>query len=180
MAIDGSSSVTMAFGSNLEGRVDHLCLAADGLDRSGIRLDRLSSVVETPPIGYSDQPPFLNMVGIASTDLSPQQVLSIFQTLQRDAGRIPGILNGPRTLDLDLLFFDERIIRGPGLTVPHPRWKERSFVVRPLAEIAPDLRDPESGFAVREIAEHWPLVPVDFRVVLTPEEFRRAREERKT
>jgi len=77
--------------------------------------------------------------------LPPKEVLSIFQSVEEGTGRERGFPNAPRTLDLDLLFFKGRIVRERGICVPHPRWKERSFVVRPLVEISPHLRDPETG-----------------------------------
>ena len=111
------------------------------------------------------------MVAGGSTDLPPGQVLSIFQQVEREAGRTRGFRNAPRPLDLDLLFFQSKILREEGLRVPHPRWKERSFVVLPLMEIAPGLRDPETGYQVQEIAGQWPLEPTNIRIVLSPEGF---------
>ena len=169
-----SQSLAVAFGSNLGDRVGHFCLAVRGLDEAGIHLEAFSSIFETPPIGYLDQSPFLNMVAMASTDLPPKRVLSIFQSVEEKAGRARGFPNAPRTLDLDLLFFDGRIVREGGLCVPHPRWKERSFVVRPLVEISPHLRDPETGWQVYEVAQLWPLEPREIRMVVTPEAFQGA------
>ena len=109
--------------------------------------------------------------------LPPATVLSIFKRVERDAGRTPGPRNVPGPLDLDLLFYRRRIIREDGLRVPHPRWKDRTFVVHPLLEIEPDLRDPETGMLVRDIAECWPMEPADIRLVLSPEGFEKECEE---
>ncbi len=173
-----SQSLVVAFGSNLGDRVGHFCLAVRGLEAAGIHLEAFSSIFETLPIGYLDQSPFLNMVAMASTDLPTKEVLSIFQLVEERAGRERGLPNAPRTLDLDLLFFKGRIVRERGLRVPHPRWKERSFVVRPLVEISPHLRDPETGWQVHEVAQLWPLEPREIQMVVTPEAFKKAMEAR--
>jgi len=165
--------VVVGLGSNLGDRVFHLRSAVQAMEEAGLRMTAFSSVVETPPVGYLDQPPFLNLVVRASTDLPPRQVLAIFHSVERMAGRVSLFRNGPRTLDLDLLFFDQRIIRYPELRVPHPRWKGRSFVVMPLLEVAPGLRDPETGCSVEEVASRWPLEPEEIRTVLSSEEFQR-------
>ena len=167
-------AVVIGLGSNLGDRLDHLCFAAHELGREGVPLHTVSSVVETPPVGYSDQPPFLNLVALASSDLPPRRLLAIFHSVEERRGRERPFPNAPRTLDVDLLFFKDRILREPGLRVPHPRWKERSFVVRPLAEIAPGLRDPETGWTVHEVALGWPCEPREIRIELDSEAFRKA------
>ena len=172
-----SQSLVLALGSNLGDRLGNLCFAVQSLEGEGITLGTFSSVFQTPPIGYLDQPPFLNMVASASTDLPPQGVLSIFQRVEGKAGRTREFPNAPRTLDLDLLFFKGRIVREGGLHVPHPRWKGRSFVLRPLVEISPHLRDPETGWQVHEVARLWPLEPQEIQVVLSPEGFQKALKE---
>lgn len=140
-------------------------------------MEALSSIYETPPVGYLDQPPFLNMVAWASTDLPPHRVLSIFLSLEEKAGRAREFPNAPRTLDLDILFFKGRILREEGLRVPHPRWKERTFVVRPLVEISPHLRDPETGWQVHEVARLWPMEPQEIHILVSPEAFLKALKE---
>ena len=170
-------TLAVAFGSNLGDRIGHLASGVHALTEAGIMVDLCSSVYETAPVGFLEQPPFLNMVVLASGDLPPRELLSIFQSVERNAGRTPALRNGPRTLDLDLLFFGEKILRYPGLRVPHPRWKERSFVVHPLAEICPQLRDPETGLQVHEIAASWTMEPREIRIVLSPDGFQKALEE---
>jgi 2-amino-4-hydroxy-6-hydroxymethyldihydropteridine diphosphokinase len=172
-----SQPLVVALGSNLGNRMGNLCFAVNGLEEAGVHLEVFSSVYETPPIGYLRQPPFLNMVALGSTDLPPQRVLSIFQSVEEKAGRTREFPNAPRRLDLDLLFFKGLIIREEGLRVPHPRWKERSFVVRPLAEISPHLRDPESGWQVHEVARFWPMEPQEIRIVSSPGAFQKALKE---
>jgi 7,8-dihydro-6-hydroxymethylpterin-pyrophosphokinase len=97
--------------------------------------------------------------------------LSIFKAVEKRAGRECGFANAPRTLDLDLVFWADRIVRESGLRVPHPRWKERSFVVGPLKELYPGFRDPETGLTVQEVARTWSLEPREIDVVMTGEEF---------
>ncbi len=169
-----SQLLVLALGSNLGDRLGNFCLAVQDLEEAGIHLEAISSVVETPPIGFLDQPPFLNMVALASADLPPQKVLSIFQSVEEKVGRTREFPNAPRELDLDLLFFKGRILREEGLRVPHPRWKERSFVVRPLVEVSPHLRDPETGWQVHEVARFWPMEPQELQIVLSAEAFQTA------
>ena len=169
-----SEFLVLALGSNLGDRMASFRAALTGLEVAGICPKAVSSVVETPPIGYLQQPPFLNMVALATTDLPPQRVLSIFHSVEAAAGRTRDFPDAPRPLDLDLLFFKGKILREEGLHVPHPRWKERSFVVVPLAEICPTLRDPETGWQVHEVARFWPSEPQEIRVVEGREAFEKA------
>lgn len=165
--------VVVALGSNLGDRLGNLSLGVSRLEEEGFGLDSLSSVFETPAIGFLDQPPFLNMVTVGTTGLDPQGLLSLLQSIEEEAGRERGFSNAPRTLDLDLVFFKGRILREAGLRVPHPRWKERSFVVRPLQSLCPDLVDPETGLRVDEVWRIWPQRPEEIREVLSGPEFPR-------
>jgi 2-amino-4-hydroxy-6-hydroxymethyldihydropteridine diphosphokinase len=113
----------------------------------------VSSFYETAPVGYADQPNFINAAALVQTTLSPEALmaalLSIEQRMGRDRASVPA--KGPRIIDLDLIFFDDLVLRTPELTLPHPGRAERRFVLQPLAEIAPDWRDPLSGFTVAEM-----------------------------
>ncbi len=169
--------VTLALGSNLGDRVGHLKTAVRRLEERGLRIEAFSSIYETQPIGYLEQPPFLNMVVLGSIGLMPLEFLDLCRKVELSAGRERCVPNGPRTLDVDLVFFSNRIIREEGLRVPHPRWKERSFVVRPLVEISPHLRDPETGWQVHEVARHWPMEPEEIHVLVSPEAFLKALKE---
>jgi 2-amino-4-hydroxy-6-hydroxymethyldihydropteridine diphosphokinase len=169
--------VVVALGSNLGDRVGNLCFAGSRLQARGVPSHKISSVYETPPVGFLDQPPFLNMVVAGTSRLPPRELLSIFHSVEEAAGRGRSFPYAPRPLDLDLLFFGGRIVREEGFTVPHPRWKERSFVTRPLGEILPDLRDPESGWSVQEVQRRWPAEPKEILMVETSEGFRRALKE---
>jgi 2-amino-4-hydroxy-6-hydroxymethyldihydropteridine diphosphokinase len=144
--------VAIAIGSNLGNREGALAFAATQL--SGILSDfTLSDVIETWPVGPGgdDQNLYLNAVAIGDTDLSARQLLDTLLAIERSYGRERPHRNAPRTLDLDLILLGDQIIVEQGLEVPHPRFRERFFVLGPLAEIAPDMVDPVSGMRVGEL-----------------------------
>lgn len=129
----------VALGSNLGDRVSFLKYAVDNLDG----IIALSQVFETDPIGGPDnQGPYLNMAALIETELDPFAMIRRLQRIEAEAGRQRIIRWGPRTLDLDLLFYDDVTITGEDLTVPHPRYAERRFVLAPLSEVDPS-RCPE-------------------------------------
>lgn len=113
-----------------------------------------SSIYDTEPVGYTEQPRFANAVVSLRTSLSPADLLTRLLAIERSFGRDreSSVPKGPRTLDLDLLFFDDLILHSPDLTVPHPEISHRRFVLEPLAEIAPELVHPESRLTIRELA----------------------------
>jgi 2-amino-4-hydroxy-6-hydroxymethyldihydropteridine diphosphokinase len=141
-----------------------LRVAAEALEA---RLGSLtvSSVYESRAVDLTDQGDFLNAVVLARSSEQPAALLGLIRELESAAGRERSVAKGPRTLDVDLVFLGDRILREPDLVVPHPRWRGRSFVVLPLLEIAPGLRDPETGWTVAEVARGWPMEPDDTRVV---------------
>jgi 2-amino-4-hydroxy-6-hydroxymethyldihydropteridine diphosphokinase len=111
-----------------------------------------STLFETEPVGGPpDQPPFLNGAAAVETALSPHALLDVLKRVERDLGRQPRERWGPREIDLDLLLYGDRVVETARLTVPHPRLSERRFVLAPLAEIAPDARDPVTGRTVGEM-----------------------------
>jgi len=123
------------------------------LERRGVRIVRRSRWYETAPIPASDQPWFVNGVAAVVTALSPHALLVLLHDIERAFGRVRGAPNAARTLDLDLLAYDEVVIAEPGgLVLPHPRMAERVFVLRPLAEIAPDWRHPVARATAAELA----------------------------
>ncbi len=158
-------AVFLGLGSNLGDRVGHLTHGLRVLEREGLRVLAVSPVVETPAIGAEGQPPFVNLVAACSWKGSPEALLALMLQVEAGAGRARPFPNAPRTLDIDLLFFGEDIVRAPGVRVPHPRWRERRFVVEPLRMLAPDLVDPETGLTVAEIGEIWPLEPKQIKQV---------------
>jgi len=118
---------------------------------SNVRLTRASSIYETEPRGFLDQPWFLNQVVEAETTLFPRQLLARLLKIEQEMGRQRTIPNGPRIIDLDILLFGNTVIHLPGLEIPHPRMAERRFVLEPLAELAPAVRHPRTGRSVREM-----------------------------
>ncbi|MFN7086942.1 MAG: 2-amino-4-hydroxy-6-hydroxymethyldihydropteridine diphosphokinase [Burkholderiales bacterium] len=111
------------------------------------RLVRKSSLYRSAPVGYLDQPDFVNAVVQIETGLEPRELLAALLAIEQRHGRVRDFANAPRTLDLDIVLFGERVLHEEGLTIPHPRMHERAFVVVPLAEIAPDAPVPGRGTA---------------------------------
>jgi len=135
------AAALIGLGTNLGDRRATLWSACDALRKLGTRLT-LSSIYETDPEGYADQPPFLNAVAQLETHLTPEQLLAEMHWIETAHSRVRSFRNAPRTLDLDLLLYDDIAIATPELTVPHPRMQDRAFVLVPLAEIAPNVRHP--------------------------------------
>ena len=144
--------IYLALGTNLGKRLDNLRAAINAFEPQ-IRVLEESGIYETEPWGYADQPAFLNMVVRAETELAPHELLGRLKDLEASLGRIPNFRNGPRLIDLDILFYDDLILDSPGLVIPHPRLQERAFVVVPLADVAPALRHPVLGSSVAQLAE---------------------------
>ncbi len=139
-----SAAAYVALGANLGDRLANLREAVRRLRELG-HVEAVSSVYETDPVGYDDQPSFLNAVARLRTNLEPRALLAGLLAIEADLGRIRTFPNAPRTLDLDLLLYDDLILDAPDLTLPHPRLHERAFVLVPLVEVAPDLVHPSSG-----------------------------------
>ena len=141
--------MTLAFvglGGNLGEPSRQLEQAFDALDRlPRTKLVRRSSLFRSAPLGYADQPEFVNAVAELETELPAQQLLAELQAIEKQHGRERSFPNAPRTLDLDLLLFGSSVIDAPGLSVPHPRMHERAFVLEPLVEIAPLATIPGRG-----------------------------------
>jgi 2-amino-4-hydroxy-6-hydroxymethyldihydropteridine diphosphokinase len=145
------TGVAIALGSNLGDRDGYLRSAIAAL-QPAIKNLRVSTFHDTAPIGVGAQPTFLNATAVGETSLSARALLDTLLTLEREFGRERPFSGAPRTLDLDLILYGDAIIdEAPSLIVPHPRFRERRFVLEPLAEIAPDWRDPVTRQTVEEL-----------------------------
>lgn len=144
--------VILGLGSNLGDRVRYLERALERLGEQ-IRLEAVSSIYETQPVGVRDQPWFLNLVCVGVTRFSPKGVLEFVSAIESALGRQRGEGVTPRTIDIDILAYDDRIIDEPDLRLPHPRMTRRAFVLEPLAEVAPEWRHPVEGKTARELLE---------------------------
>jgi len=142
----------IALGSNLGDRAKTLAAATDRLGRLG-RVEACSSLYETEPVGFHDQPAFLNAVLALATGLDPLSLLHSLLAIERELGRdrSQGVPNGPRILDLDLLLMGGTVVATEELTLPHPALVRRRFVLAPLAEIAPQLRHPQRDQTIAEL-----------------------------
>lgn len=145
-----ASRAMIGLGSNLGDRAATIDGALAALAATpGVRIERVSTIRETEPVGGpTGQGPYLNAAAALETTLEPVDLLRVLQAIETRCGRVRTVRWGERTLDLDLLLFDDRIIDSPELTVPHPRLAERRFVLEPLVEIAPDAIEPVTGRTV--------------------------------
>ena len=143
--------VYLGLGSNLGKRQANLERALKILSES-VHIEQVSSLYETEPVGNIEQPLFLNAVCRAQTELGPLQLLSLIKGVEASLGRVPGFPNAPRSIDLDIILYGDLVMETPELTIPHPRFTERAFVLIPLLEIAPELRHPVSGDRIRDMA----------------------------
>ena len=144
--------VYLAFGSNVGNRAANLKAAMAALPPQ-MEVKARSRVYETPPWGYANQEKFLNQVLQVQTYLKPEQLLKHLKRLEVALGREASFQNGPRLIDIDILFYDDLVFESPIVTIPHPRLHERAFVLLPLMDIAPDLVHPVNKKSVREMAE---------------------------
>ena len=136
-----NARVYLALGSNLGDRHGRLIEAVERL-QAHIAIDAISSIYQTEPWGYTDQPCFLNAACAGTTDLSPEDVLTFVKAIEVELGREPTFRYGPRAIDIDILLINQAVIDTERLTVPHLRMHERRFVLAPLCELAPDVRHP--------------------------------------
>jgi len=162
-------TVYLGLGSNIGEREQMLQAAIDGLQSPDLRVRRVSSVYETEPQERRNQRWFLNLVVEAETDLFPRQLLSRLRKLEQQLGRRRISVNGPRTIDIDILFYGSFVVDTPELTIPHPRFAERRFALAPMVELAPELRDPVTRRTMRELLPATAgqgVRKVEFRVAL--------------
>jgi 2-amino-4-hydroxy-6-hydroxymethyldihydropteridine diphosphokinase len=149
----------LGLGSNLSDRLASLQRAVDLLDADPLsRVDAVSSVYETDPVGGPEQGPYLNMAARLATRRSPTRLLALCQSVEQELGRTREVRWGPRTIDVDILLYDDRVIERPELQVPHPRLVERAFALIPLIEVAPGQRLPDGRSLPSVLAR---LAPVE-------------------
>lgn len=144
------NSAAIALGSNVGDREAHLAFAVAQL-RNLLTNVRVSSWYETAPVGVPPQRNFLNAALVGATSLTARALLDALLAIETAGGRERPHTGAPRTLDLDLILFDGAVIDAPGLRVPHPRFRERLFVLEPLSEIASDWVDPETGKTISDL-----------------------------
>jgi len=149
-------TVYIALGSNLGNRAAMLARAVEAMNASGIRVTRQSSLYITEPVEAPGQPWFLNAVAEAETSLLPKQLLHALLKIERDLGRRRITPHGPRTIDLDILFYGSSVVRSRELQVPHPRLAQRRFVLVPLAQIAAEFRHPSLHKSVAQLLAETP------------------------
>ncbi|MBI2854655.1 MAG: 2-amino-4-hydroxy-6-hydroxymethyldihydropteridine diphosphokinase [Chloroflexi bacterium] len=141
----------LGLGSNIGDREDNINKALR-LICQRVAVEKVSSLYESEPWGYHDQPDFLNAVCRTTTNLSPRELLALAKEIERSLGRKPRFRNAPRPIDIDILLYENMVIVEADLVIPHPRMVERAFVLVPLAEIAPEAVHPQEGKTVEELA----------------------------
>lgn len=143
----------VALGSNIDSPHEQVLTAVRELDElANTRVVARSALYRTAPVGYLDQPDFVNAVAKIATSLNPFDLLNALLEIERAHGRSREFKNAPRTLDLDLLLYEDLVLEEPGLTLPHPRLHERAFVLVPLNDIAPTLKIPGRGSVAQLLA----------------------------
>jgi len=148
--LEDTHTVYLALGTNLGDRLENLRQARAAL-APHIRVEACSPIYETPPWGYTDQPSFLNQVLRGHTQLQPLQLLESLKQIEANLGRQVTLANGPRIIDLDILFYDDLVLQLPDLTIPHPRMTGRVFVWLPLSVLAPDFCHPVLGQTASQV-----------------------------
>ena len=144
--------VYLGLGSNLGDRAGYLRQACENLAPE-VNLLRASSVYETPPWGYADQPAFLNQVVEVQTSLEPEDLLAKLKGIENDLGRIKTFRYGPRSIDLDILFYGDCVYHSENLDIPHPSLAQRAFVLVPMNELAPDFVHPKLNLKISELLD---------------------------
>lgn len=144
----------IGIGSNLGDKQKHIADAIDMLENTqGIILKVISPIYETKPVGYVEQPDFLNCVAKIRTKLLPDELLEVCMHIENELGRKRTIKWGPRTVDLDILFYGDLVLDSDRLTIPHPLLHERGFVLVPLLDVAPDMLHPKLNVSIRALCE---------------------------
>jgi 2-amino-4-hydroxy-6-hydroxymethyldihydropteridine diphosphokinase len=149
-------TIYLSLGTNVGDRARNLREAIAALEKTGVQVVRSSSVYETEPVDYLDQAWFLNMVVKAEAELAALELLQALRGIETQMGSKKLVAKGPRLIDMDILLYGDKVIATPELQVPHPRMPLRRFVLEPLAEIAPNARNPISGLTASEMLDRTP------------------------
>jgi 2-amino-4-hydroxy-6-hydroxymethyldihydropteridine diphosphokinase len=144
--------VYLSLGSNLGDRRANLKKAL-GLLGESVEIVKVSSVYDTEPVGVGEQPRFLNLMCRVNTDIGPMQLLSLIKGIEASMGRDLRLRNTPRIIDIDIILYGDTIMESPELIIPHPRMRERAFVLVPFAEISPQVVHPVTGDRVGDLAK---------------------------
>jgi len=153
--VDKKVEIALGLGSNLGDRLKALQAGVAAL-KAFLDIEIISPVYETAAAYVTDQPAFLNIALLGKTTLAPESLLQQLKNLEIEIGRRPSFRYGPRLLDIDILFYGDVIQSVPALALPHPRLAERDFVLKPLADIAPVWRHPQSGLTPEEMLRRLP------------------------
>jgi len=154
MQVKSEIKAYIALGSNLGDREHNLRAAIEMLRQAdGVRVSSVSSFYETEPVGYTDQPAFINAAAEVMTALSPMELLRLCQDIENRLGRVRTVKWGPRTADLDILLYGDAVMDTPELKIPHPLMHERRFVLEPLAEVAPGAVHPVTGMTISQLLD---------------------------
>ncbi|HEX3377641.1 MAG TPA: 2-amino-4-hydroxy-6-hydroxymethyldihydropteridine diphosphokinase [Candidatus Acidoferrales bacterium] len=151
--MDNQKLIYLSLGSNLGDRAANLERAIEALRGLGVHMVRRSAIYETEPVDFLTQPWFLNCVVEAETILEPLPLLQALQGIERNMGSQKLIPRGPRIIDLDILFYEDAVIREQGIEIPHPRLADRRFVLVPMAELAPQFMHPVLKLTIRRLLE---------------------------
>ena len=160
--------VYLSLGSNRGDRAANLRRATEELGKPGVEVQRVSSFYKTEPVDFGPQAWFLNCAVEALTKLMPMQLLKAVKSVERALGRRPGVSKGPRPIDIDILLYENVVVRTAALTIPHERMNERRFVLIPLRELAPAARHPVSRRTVTEMLQDVPDLSQVVRYKIEP------------
>jgi len=151
---DHMDAIVLSLGSNIGDRIENFATALTLLEERGVKTSKASSYYESEPVGFTDQDRFLNQVVTVETDLTPQELLATCLAVEEKMGRVRVVKNGPRLIDIDVLFYRDEILSEETLLLPHPRIGDRRFVLEPLAEILPDALHPVMNESITEMLQN--------------------------
>jgi 2-amino-4-hydroxy-6-hydroxymethyldihydropteridine diphosphokinase len=142
--------IFLLLGTNQGARIRNLRAAQAEIRRNRIKIIKKSSIYRTPPWGKEDQPGFLNQALQVGSNRPPAELLRVLKQIEKKLGRKRGSKWGPRLIDIDILFYDERIVKSRNLTIPHPYFEQRAFAILPMAELSPNFKDPRSARRMKD------------------------------